>query len=365
MKKFICTLILIVSLASWCMPQDVVYATAFSGISGKIKSITANANTGATSGGFTDVENIPASAALGADQNGWLYFLKYGSSGTGDGDGKVSVYATRADGVGSETKVAEADLNGNSGKELTFVRLGVDANNTAWILSAETGVNPKLYLGKFPCNGSAPTTVTVVTSNLNVSDGSNSIFQNGDICFDGSGTMYALANDGNGNTKIYTVIPSSIAVNGNAVMNYKWSLKEKVGNSMQNFSGQVGGCAFSSTGSMYICTTLGLYFIDQNTVNFAGTGTVVCKLIEATTGLTDVATVYVPAQTKLPIHFKAIRTKALGHGLIQVEFDVEEASGTNYYNIQLSKDGVNFKTVMIQFPEGTKPDQTYIVKIQL
>lgn len=370
MKKFILISTLLFSLPVLVSAQDVVYATSFSSAFGgtfneKITKISVDPITGSAPGSFSDVENIPASAALGADANGWLYFLRYGNSGQGEGDGQVRIYATRANGVGSESQVATADLNGASGTELTFVRLGVDNTGTGWILAAETGSNPKLYLAKFLCNGNAATSVTVVSSNINVSDGSNSIFINGDIAFDGTGTMYALANDGQGSTKIYTIVPSSISGAGPHILNYKWTLKEKVGISNQNFAGRVNGCAFTSTGNMVLSTDIALYLIDQNSINFAGSGTVECLQIKLITGVTDLATATWPATTKLPVRFKSITAKVIAKNLVEVTFEVMEQLNISHYNIQVSADGRNFKTVMVVFPQTGKPEQKYVYRIKL
>lgn len=364
------TLSLILALM-WMVPmaysQDQVYATSFSN-DGKIMQITANPVTGVVSGNFTDLTSVIQSAALGIDSNGWLYFLQYGSNGTGEGNGRVDIYVARASGqpISGNTyykRIANNfDVNGASNNEIGFVRLGVDATGTAWILAKDN--QHKIHLAKFQCNGSSDVTPSVVTSNLSTSDGDNSVFENGDVAFDGNGGMYALANDGNGKTKIYSLVPSSVAVNGTATLNLKWTLKQTSVNGLVNFSGRVNGAAFSSTGSMYISTDAGLYFIDQNSVNFAGQGTVECRLVKSQSSLTDLATPYWPAHTQLPIRFKSISAKVVQKGVVDLTFEVEEASGVSHYNIQVSDDGKTYKTVMVVFPDNGKTEYTHKVRVK-
>lgn len=361
--KSIKLVVLLLTIAIGTFAQDVIYATDLS--AKKIKKISANPNTGLVAGNFTNVESIQSSAALGADNNGWLYYLEYGDNGGGEGGGKVDIYATRADGTGSPTRIANnADINGSSNSELGFVRLGVDATNTAWILASNS--SGKLYLAKFPANGSAKVSVTVVSSNITTSDNSNNVFKNGDLAFTGDGTMYVLANNDETNTtKIYTIVPHTIPINGSGTLQYRWTVKKDNGSSAVDFSNRVNGVAFTSTGSMYISTDDGLYFLDQMTTNFAGSGTVKCSLVKSQSGLTDLATAYWPESTRLPIRFKSFTVKKVSQDFAELEFRVEESQSTKQFNVKVSLDGKTFKTIAIVFPDALKPENTYKVKIDL
>lgn len=304
MKKLFYS-VLAVMLFTASYAQDIVYATDLD--NGRIRKITANPSTGATSGNFTTVkDDLTPSAALGASNNGWLYYLQYGDGATGSGDGKVDIWAVKADGTGNATKICNNfDINGNSDAEVEFVRLGITNQNVAWIVSKSSDGNT-IYLAKFTVSGNSSVTPTRCGT-ANTSDGNNSIFNNGDLAFDGLGNMYALANDGSGNTKIYTIsgsVLSSLTTSSVTTLQYKWLLKKSDGS---NFTGRVNGNAFSSNGSMYVSTDDGLYFINQSTVNSVGTGTVQCVKVKDQSGLTDLATAYWPAQTTLPVKFTSFK----------------------------------------------------------
>lgn len=291
--------------------NDVVYAT--NQTDGTIQKVSVNPITGVSSGNFTTVKsNLEPSAALGANNSGWLYYLEYGGDATASGNGKVDIYAIKMDGTGTQTKIASNfDMNGTSNSDIDFVRLGVASNGTAWIL-AKSSTTSTLYLASFQTNGNSIVTPSR-KGTATTSDANNEIFANGDISFDGVGNMYALANDGNGNTKMYgikTADLQSTTSTSNITLNYKWLLKKADGS---NFTGTVNGNAFSSTGSMYISTGDGLYFIDQTTVNTLGVGTVQCKLIKSQSNLTDLATGYWPTATALPVKFANFKLTLIKH----------------------------------------------------
>jgi hypothetical protein len=312
MKKYSLVLGLTLSiLASFAQTTDVVYAT--DNDNGKIRKASANPVTGEVSGSFTSVKDITPSAALGASNDGWLYFLQYGDGGTASLNGKVDIWATKADGTGTPKKIySNFDVNGSSNDELGFVRLGLTSDKKAYLVAKETNGND-IYLATFTVNGnndlSTPTRLGKMTTN----DNSNYLFANGDLCFDGPGNMYVLANNEINNqniTKIYVVSKSTLAAatSSSSVtqMSAKWVLKTQNGNS---FSGSVNGCAFASFGSMYISTDDGLYFIDQYTVNNLSAGTVQCKRVKEQSNLTDLATAYWPGATLLPMKFGEISVR--------------------------------------------------------
>lgn len=281
--------------------QDVLYVSNLNDKA--IKIIDVNPSTGACPGNFSEVGNINnPSAAIGRYGN-YIFYLGYGESGEGVGEGKVNIRSIHINGT-SHHNQGTYDLNGSSSSNLGFVRLAIDKNGKGWILAKKTS-GDQMYLARFTANGSNGTisNFTVVSSNVTTSDNSNSVFENGDICFDGHGKMYALANNTNAVTKIYTMDPTV-----STVLHYKWLLKT---NTMTNFSGQVNGMAFTSTGSVYFSSTTGLWFLDQFTTNFAGTGTVKVSLIKSETGLTDLATTYWPMLTQLPVKITNIQTRLI------------------------------------------------------
>jgi hypothetical protein len=301
--------ILIMSIiALGCDPvnaQDKVYAAFMDNDwSSEVKSITASPSTGTTTGNFGSAINVQVTAAIGYGNwggNGYIISLQYT---TGE---NVDIYAHRADGSGSNVKIINnADLVSGD-IELDYVRLGIDHNGIGWIVSKRTSSNT-IYVASFTWNGnmSSPSVTITRRGILNTNDNSNNIFVNGDLAI-ASNTLFILANNGSGSTKIYTCgltnLLSSNASSTNSITS-KWTLKDANNN---NFSGSVNGFAFASTGSAYLSTSSGLYFIDQNTTNFSGTGTVKCTLVKSESNISDLATGYWPTTTTLPVKIKSIK----------------------------------------------------------
>lgn len=364
MKKITLLVLVLASTLFTATAQDVVYGTFFSGDDGAIKKISASPNTGITTGSFTTVKETIKSAALGASTNGWLYYLQYGDNADGSGEGQVDIWATKADGTGTPVRVKNNyDVNGASNSDLGFVRLGIDGGNVAWLISKELNGNT-IYISKFTVNGSNPVN-PVSAGTLNTSDNTNSVFQNGDLAFDGTGKLYALANDGNGLTKIYTIPGNILAVlNSSSVttLSYRWTLK-KTDNS--NFSGRVNGTAFTSNGSLYLSTDDGLYFINQFSVNFAGSGTVLCIKVKDENNCTDLATAYWPANTTLPVKFSTFQVEHIDGLTFKVTFKIETGEDVRQFNVMISEDGINFKSAMIIYPDKINPNKTYTEIITL
>ena len=69
--------------------------------------------------------------------------------------------------------------------------------------------------------------------------------------------------------------------------------------------------------------------------------------------------------TTLPITFEYIYVRQLSDKTINVQFKVAEADGTDRFNIQVSKDGVNFKTVSVVLPDAIQTNRIYNVNIKL
>jgi len=275
--------------------------------------------------------NGSKTAAIGQDAAGNFYFLPNERN-----NGSVDLYAVNAL-LGNRSKVASIDLNGVSGSSLGFVRLGIDANGYGWILA---GDGSSLYLAKFQANGTAPTTIEVVNTHVQIAGGGDvSLFQNGDLCFDGHNKMYALANDGSGRTNIYTMSPYT---NSN-ILTLRFTLLNQDGRA---FTGQVNGVAFDQPGSLYISTLSGgLYFIDQHTVNYSPVpATVTTRYLVQMTGLTDLASNAFPMETTLPIKLLSFSAET---SYSDVVLNWETASEENAFSFEIEKstDGVSFSRI--------------------
>jgi hypothetical protein len=273
-------------------------------------------------------------AALGLDLNGFYYFMPNNNSGTQNGN--VTVYAVPSNGSGAPVAIASADINGASNNELGFVRLGIRQNGVGYLLA---GDGSQLYLASFPANGTAATSITVLNTNVTIAGGgSASDFQNGDLCFSGNNTLFALANDGNGVTSIYTM------PNGNTTtLTKKFSL---IDNTNAPFTGQVNGVAFDILGSLYISCTgtdAGLYYINQATVN-GPAGTINCALVQSGGGLTDLASNFFPNTIILPVTLESFTATKSGDNAI-LEWSTAAEFNNNKFEIERSLDGVNFAVI--------------------
>lgn len=273
-------------------------------------------------------------AALGLSSNGYYYYLPRNFYGN---DGNVTVYAAKPDGTGS-VAIGSIDLNGSSNKDLGFVRLAVDQSGTAWMLA---GDNSTLYMGRFVTNGLSPTAITIVDPSVTLVNGNASTFFNGDICISSSGTFYALGNSQTGGvTQIFTGTPNGTST----TLTKKWDLVNQNGHP---FNGSVNGVAFDALGSLYISTSTGLYYINQNTVNTA-TGTVQCALVKSVNGLTDLASNLFPQQSALPIRILSF-TGSYRNQYAILNWETEGEQNFNYFEIQRSSNGNNYITI------NTKP----------
>ena len=241
---------------------------------------------------------------------------------TAGNNGVVEIFAATSTGA-NVTRVASFDVNGaGNNTSLGFVRLGMGPDGTGWILA---GDGSTLFLARFTSNGVNPVTVTIEDASVNLVGGAVSTFQNGDLCISGSGTIYALANDGNGVTQIFIGAPAGT----NTTLTKRWDLVTPGGG---NFSGTVNGVAFDVLGSIYISTGAGLYYINQNTAN-GPAGTVQCSLVVAMTGLQDLASNVFPAQSTLPVtllNFSA----AYRNGVTVLNWETENEVNFSHYEVE-------------------------------
>jgi hypothetical protein len=361
MKKFL-ILTLLVTITSLVQAQDVVWSTFTDNSNNSIKKIIANNSTGATTGSFNGTININASAALGVNTWGWLYYLEYGSNATGNGNGSVTVRSVKTDGTTGST--ATFDVNGSSNSDPEFVRLGISQGGTAYII-AKNASNSTIRLSSFTTNSTGAITGFTDKGFLSTSDNTNDVFENGDLAFDGTGKLYVLANNGSGTTKIYTLNSANLASatsSTTTTLSYRWTLKKSDGS---DFSNRVNGFAFASFGSVYISSDDGLYFLDQFSVNFAGSGTVKAVKVKNESNMTDLATAYWPAQTTLPVKFVSFNVTHLYGNEFEVAFTVGEAQDVDRFTVTVSEDGRNFKSALIIFPDALNPNTSYKVKVTI
>lgn len=301
--------ILIMSMVTLgCDPvnaQDKVYAAFMENdFYSEVKSITANPSTGATTGNFGNNMTVQTTAAIGYgiyNNVGYIVSLQYTT------DDHVDIYARKADGTGSNTKIMNNAVIATTNVDLDYVRLGIDHNGVGWIVSKRSS-NNTLYIASFTWNGSLSNPAVNITKRgtLNTNDNTNSIFINGDLAI-ASNTLFILANNGSGSTKIYTIgLNGLLNANSSSVstISNRWDLRKSDGSA---FGGTVNGFAFASTGSAYLSTSGGLYFIDQNTTNFSGTGTVKCTLVKSDSDISDLATGYWPTTTTLPVKIHSVK----------------------------------------------------------
>lgn len=293
---------------------------------------------GTTTGGTTTA--AIGRNAQGGVANGYFYWLP----NTSGNSGVVEVFAATATGL-TPTRIGSFDVNGASNNSLGFVRLGMAGDGTGWILA---GDGTTLYLASFLSNG--VNAVTITTKPVSLVGGAPATFQNGDVCVSGNNNMYALANDGAGVTQIFIGSLSNPTV----TLTKKWDLVDP---SNVPFTGSVNGVAFDAVGSLYITTAAGLYFIDQATVN-GPAGTVQCALVQAQTGLQDLASNVFPTQSTLPVNLTDFSvTKSGSNALLNWKTSFE--SNTDHFEIERSYDGVNFNAIGSKQAAGNSSTDVY------
>jgi len=259
-------------------------------------------------------------------------------------NGVMNLYAANSTG-GSRTLIGTLDVNGASNNSLGFVRLGMGPDGTGWILA---GDGSTVYLAKFMSNGVNPVTITVEDASINLVGGAASTFQNGDICISGTGTIYALANDGGGVTQIFTGLPAG----SSTTLTKKWDLTD---NTNSPFNGRVNGVAFDLLGSLYLSTDDGLYFIDQNTVN-GPAGTVSCLLVRAQTGLQDLASNVFPTQSLLPVKLLSFNASYRNQNTT-LTWEVESLQNFDHFEVERSSNGADYSSVASKQPVGNPADR--------
>ena len=282
-------------------------------------------------------------SAIAVNQAGFIYYLENVSINAGS----VTVSASNSSGTTINSNVATLDLNGGSNTNLGFVRLGIDATGVGWILA---GSGTVLYLAKFTSNGTAATSITLVSSNVPITGGGTAAdFQNGDLCLAGNGNMLALANDGAGLTEIFTMNPNAVT----PTLTKKFQVN---GSGPAPFTGTVNGAAFDISGNLYMSSNSttgisGLYYIPQSTVN-TGTGTVNSSLVWTGDGLTDLGSNFWPNTIILPVRFESFTADRQGNNAV-LNWVTATETDADHYEIERSLDGVNFNSAGTVRAAGT------------
>lgn len=67
----------------------------------------------------------------------------------------------------------------------------------------------------------------------------------------------------------------------------------------------------------------------------------------------------------LPVTFEYINVRQVSDRIVNVQFKVAEADGTDRFNIQVSKDGKNFRTIQVVLPDAIQTNRIYNVNVKL
>ena len=279
--------------------------------------------------------------------DGYFYWIPY-SAGT---NGNMVVMGVNGNGSSPTTVVSSFDIDPASTSSTTFVRFALDKDGIGWTLS---GINGQLNLTQIPFNTSAgnglnTVTPVIIDPDVTLSGGSFSTFNNGDLCLDGMGNIYALANVTGGTTEIYIGQPAGTST----TLTKKWTILNPGGS---NFTGSVNGCAFDEFGAMYLTTSTGVYYLDPGTISSTATGgTIQAKLAVPTSNYTDLGTNVFPTSTPLPVVFDDIKGNII-NGQLKLTWATNSEVNNDRFEIQVSKDGMNFikvADVKSKAPNGT------------
>lgn len=334
---FLLTTILSLSLLSLSVKStaqnDLIYGIRSDG-STKIIKMDLDPNTGSYSGSYIIVKNINYSAALGLSPNGYFYYI----GGTyGNSNGKFDLYAVKADGSTHTKVLNNYDGNGNNNNDLSFVRLGSTKNGLLVIVSKNENDN-KIFTTTVQTNTDGSVQTPTNYGELTVSGGQASTFKNGDLVVDNNDKIYVLANnDGSKTTEIYQMMVSELSTT--KVLTKVWTLVDKDGN---KFDKRVNGLAWSSTGSLFVSDDQRMYFVDQNTVNLSGPGTVKAKAIKNSPDyLTDLASNFWTG-SKLPVIFNNEITAKNINGKLVINFSTQSENNNDKFEVLASNNGEDF-----------------------
>ena len=274
----------------------------------------------------------------------------YWIGNTGGNNGVVELWGSTSTGA-SQTRIGELDMNGASNAALGFVRLGTDKDGNVWILAGNISGGTQLRLAKATIdvvggNYLTATSFVIEDDDVSLVGGAAADFVNGDLCFDGDGKLFALANDGSGVTQIFVGIPSGATTTLTKTF-------DLIDEDNTPFTGQVNGVAFSPIGSLYITTSgqdAGLYFVDNTTVNTT-TGTVRTRLVHLEDNMYDLSSNVYPTATVLPVKILSF-VGNLVNDATTLSWATENMINLSEFEIQRSTDGYYFSKVGSQQVSG-------------
>jgi len=279
-----------------------------------------------------------------------LYYIPYGENAGGEGDGKFDIRSIKNDGSGDSQKINNFDLNGSgNSNDLGFVRLGIDQQNVGWIIAGESDATTlTIYLGKFNANSSGGASGKAALGKISITGITGLVpadFANGDLCLDGTGNLYVLANNGSNATRIFQIKKADLttAVSANSLshvtpMKFVALAQQTNGSGL---SGNANGLAFSSTGNLYLSTNNKIYFITAGSFN-ANTGIVnFTEVADNSWGLADLATNF-NVQTPLPAVFGNNISATSNNGKLNIQWQSLNEVNNIGYTVEASKDGNNW-----------------------
>jgi hypothetical protein len=119
----------------------------------------------------------------------------------------------------------------------------------------------------------------------------------------------------------------------------------------------VNGVAFDALGSLYISTSTGLYYINQNTVNTAS-GTVQCSLVKTVSGLTDLGSNLFPQQSALPVRLTSFSGSYFNQKTV-LSWETEAEVNFDHFEIERSSNGSDYISMGSKPAAGNAGKQTY------
>ena len=351
MKKLFFTLTLSFFATFIFAQTDIVWGIG-TGSSNQLKKFSnVGANTGSTFSSPTSFDTDYGSAALGISQDGgYLYYIPYGNNAGGEGNGVLDIRSIKNNGSSDDRKINDFDMNGSGNDNgLGFVRLGIDRQNVGWIIAGESNASTlAIYLGKFQASNTGTATGAAALGKISITGITGLVpgdFSNGDLCLDGVGNLYVLANNGANATRIFQIKKADLntAVSANSLSHttpMKFiALAEKTDGT--GLEGNANGLAFSSTGNLYLSTNNKIYFITASSFN---THTGIVNFAEVANndwGLADLATNF-DVQTPLPTIFGNNISATSKNGQLSVQWQSLNEVNSTGYTVEASKDGNNW-----------------------
>ncbi|GAB3006680.1 hypothetical protein GCM10027051_02650 [Niabella terrae] len=346
-------------LALWAMSslvlanaQDEIYSINNWGAGGITQIGGVDPDNGAASGpvlNYASTDQSTVGAALAYAANGYLYYI---SSSSGN-EGTFTVSAIPAYPSSTPTapdtgmEVLSGDANGTvDTANVFFRRMASGPGNWVYILATEEGTN-NVYLLRFQtgAGGTATNLESLGTITLEGQAPATN-FNNGDIALDGSGNLYALVNldQPGGQAVIYYAAKSAISNSSNGVTDMV-KKQDVVDQDGQNFVGPVVGLALSSTGNFYIAvqdgSDGGIYFMSKVSATDP-TITITGPISSGNAAnIADLATVYLPINTVLPVRYGSIKA-AISAGMLEVNWSTMSETNNQKFDVEVSADGVHF-----------------------